>query len=128
MGTAPAAGHRFEWTRAITLEDVRRFSEFSGDLGEHHVRPDPQGRLLAQGLLTATLPTKVGGDLNFLARTRTFEFLRPVWSGDTLTCRGVVDSSVPDGAKTRVVFSFEVVNQHGEIVMRGSSSGIVRGT
>lgn len=123
MGIPLQPGQTFEWTRSITAEDVRRFAEVTGDLGAHHVRPDPQGRLVAHGLLTATLPTKLGGDLNFLARTMTFEFLKPVWSGDTLTCRGVVDSAVPDGSKTRLSFSFDVVNQNGEVVMRGASSG-----
>ena len=118
-------GDRLEHTRAITEDDIRRFVEISGDRGAHHVKPDAQGRVLAHGLLTATLPTKLGGDLNFLARTMTFEFLKPVYAGDTLTCRGLVETVQPDGAKTRVSFSFDVVNQRGEIVMRGSSAGIV---
>lgn len=118
-------GDRLEHTRAITEEDIRRFTEVSGDRGAHHVKPDAQGRLLAQGLLTATLPTKLGGDLNFLARTMTFEFLKPVYSGDTLTCRGLVESVEPDGAKTRASFSFDVVNQNGVVVMRGSTAGLL---
>lgn len=119
-------GDRLEHVRAITEEDVRRFTEISGDRGAHHVTPDAQGRLLAHGLLTATLPTKLGGDLNFLARTMTFEFLKPVFAGDTLTCRGLVGTVEPDGTRTRVSFSFDVVNQRGEVVMRGSSAGIIR--
>ena len=119
------AGDRFEWTRTISEEEIRRFAEISGDRGAHHLRPDSQGRLIAHGLLTATLPTKLGGDLNFLARTMTFEFLKPVYSGDTLTCNGVVDSASPEPGKVRMSFSFEVVNQRREAVMRGTSSGVV---
>ena len=40
---------------------------------------------MVQGLLTATLPTKIGGDLNFIARDMTFEFLRPVFTGEIIT-------------------------------------------
>jgi hypothetical protein len=67
------------------VEDVRQFSQLSGDRGVHHVQPDTGGRVMVQGLLTATLPTKIGGDLNFIARDMTFEFLRPVFTGETIT-------------------------------------------
>lgn len=52
----------------------------------HHITPDEQGRLVVQGLLTSTLPTKVGGDHNLLARKMNFEFLRPVYTEDTIIC------------------------------------------
>ncbi len=80
---------------------------------------------MAQGLLTATLPTKIGGDLDFLARSMTFEFLKPVYSGDSLTCTGVIDSALPEAGKTRMAFSFQILNQRQETVLRGSSSGVV---
>src|SRR5438128_23523 len=104
-------GMKLEWRRKITPEDVRRFTEVSGDAGVHHVEPDAQGRLFAQGLLTATLPTKLGGDLNFIGRESTFEFLRPVYSGDALTCLGEIDSVVEQPRRFKVTFSFEVSNQ-----------------
>ena len=56
------------WERTFSEEDVRFFARFSGDEGEHHLEPDEQGRLMVHGLLTATLPTKIGGDMNFIAR------------------------------------------------------------
>ena len=59
--------------------------------GSHHVTPDEQGRLVIQGLLTATLPTKIGGDNNVLARTMNFEFLRPVFTGDTIICEVTIE-------------------------------------
>lgn len=62
-------GDVFSWERTFNEEDIRLFGRLSGDEGEHHVRPDRQGRLMVQGLLTATLPTKIGGDLNFIAAT-----------------------------------------------------------
>jgi 3-hydroxybutyryl-CoA dehydratase len=80
-----SVGQRFTWQRTFTAEDVRHFSRLSGDRGVHHVQPDTGGRVMVQGLLTATLPTKIGGDLNFIAREMTFEFLRPVFTGETIT-------------------------------------------
>ena len=56
------------------LNYLRRYLRMKG---LHHITPDEQGRFVVQGLLTATLPTKVGGDYNVLARTMNFEFYGP---------------------------------------------------
>ncbi len=109
----------------ITAEDIARFAELSGDRGRQHLEADASGRLMAHGLLTATLPTKLGGDVNFMARTMTFDFLKPVYAGDELTCDGVVESSALQATRIKVRFAFEVRNQDGEVVMRGVSSGQV---
>jgi 3-hydroxybutyryl-CoA dehydratase len=76
-------GDIITFERTFTPEDVELFTKVSGDEGSHHVTPDEQGRLVIQGLLTATLPTKIGGDNNVLARTMNFDFLRPVFTGNT---------------------------------------------
>jgi len=67
-------GDSLSWTRTFHEEDVRAFSLVSGDEVRQHVLPDAAGRLMVQGLLTATLPSKIGGELNFLARQMTFRF------------------------------------------------------
>ncbi|MBI4063278.1 MAG: hypothetical protein HY401_03135 [Elusimicrobia bacterium] len=118
-------GLKLSWSRLVSEEDIARFAEISGDRGSHHVEKDASGRLLAQGLLTATLPTKLGGDANFIARDMHFEFLRPVYSGDALTCVGTVESVEPEQKRLKVVFSFEITNQNGKIVLRGASSGVI---
>lgn len=79
-------GDVITFERTFTIEDVELFTKFSGDEGIHHLTPDEKGRHVVQGLLTATLPTKVGGDHNVMARTMYFEFLRPVFTGDTIIC------------------------------------------
>jgi acyl dehydratase len=114
------------WTRAITEDDVARFGELSGDQGRHHRERDERGRLMAHGLLTATLPTKLGGDVDYMARTMTFEFLKPVFAGDTLTCEGTVVSAAAQSARYKVRFSFEVRNQHGEVVLTGATMGQIK--
>lgn len=116
-------GRRTRWTRKITEEDILRFRELSGDAGRHHVERAPDGRLMAHGLLTATLPTKLGGDVHYMARTMDFEFLKPVWSGDTLDCEGIVESVARQTSRLKVRFSFTVTNQDGEVVLRGTTSG-----
>ena len=52
-------GDVITWKRIFTEDDIRQFGRFSGDEGIHHIQTDDQGRLMAQGLLTATLPTKI---------------------------------------------------------------------
>jgi 3-hydroxybutyryl-CoA dehydratase len=79
-------GDVIRWQRTFTEEDIRLFAKLSGDVGEHHLVPDEQGRLMAHGLLTATLPTKIGGDINLIASEMSFAFHRPVFAGDTITC------------------------------------------
>jgi 3-hydroxybutyryl-CoA dehydratase len=116
------------WQRTFTEEDIRMFAKLSGDEGEHHLVPDEQGRLMAHGLLTATLPTKIGGDLNFIARELTFQFHRPVFAGDTIDCEVELVELKPDEQFTRVVSKWVCRNQHGKEVMTGEARGVVRKT
>jgi len=120
-----APGLKYTWKRTITEEEIRRFAEVSGDQGRHHLEKDEKGRLIAHGLLTATLPTKIGGELNFIAREMHFQFLRPVYGGDELTCAGVVDSVDRRPRRILTAFSFSITNQDGREVLKGTSSGYI---
>ncbi|MFB6123632.1 MAG: MaoC/PaaZ C-terminal domain-containing protein [Haloferacaceae archaeon] len=84
--TRPKEGETHAVERTFTREDVRAFGEVSNDTQSIHTDPDEEGRLVVHGLLTATLPTEIGGDLDVLARRMEFEFHRPVYTGDTVTC------------------------------------------
>ena len=126
MAIKPTVGASLNWKRTITEEDIVVFTGVSGDRGRHHVEKDQQGRLLAQGLLTATLPTKLGGDLNYIAATMTFNFKRPVYAGDILECAGIVDRVEEEKRRWKVSFSFRITNQHGKLVLDGDSAGRTR--
>lgn len=82
----PEEGTARTFERTFTHEDVEQFGEVSGDQQSIHTEPDEQGRLTVQGLLTATLPTKIGGDLGVLAHTMEFEFIKPVYTGEPIIC------------------------------------------
>ena len=112
--------------RTFTVEEVKQFGQISGDLGIHHVQSDAQGRVLVQGLLTATLPTKLGGDLNFLARKMTLEFLRPVFTGDTIRCESTTEYIEKQADRTAMVFAIVCRNQLGKEVLTGHIHGIIR--
>lgn len=119
-------GQRMSHTRVFTKEDVRLFGELSGDKGIHHVQPDSLGRIMVQGLLTATIPTKMGGDMNFIARDGCFHFLRPVYVGDTVSCDAEITSAQKDERYVRLSIQTRCVNQSKEEVMTGEISGVIR--
>jgi len=119
-------GDVFAWERTFTEEDVRLFGRLSGDEGVHHMIPDEQGRLMVQGLLTATLPTKVGGDLNYIARELVFEFLRPVYVGDTVRCAVTITQLEQAEGHTRMAATWTCQNQSGKEVLIGHTHGVIR--
>jgi acyl dehydratase len=126
MKIPPKQGERFVRTRTFTDEDIEAFTRVSGDVGEHHVARDAKGRLLAHGLLVATIPTQVGGQHDYLAREMRFEFLRPVYSGDTIECTVEATEVVDEPDRLRCAFSFRCTNQRGQEVVRGGTNGIIR--
>jgi len=116
------------WERTFTHEDVRQFGQLSGDLGLHHVQPDAQGRLMVQGLLTATLPTKFGGDLNFIASSLKFEFRRPVFTGDIIRCENTITLLESQEGRTLMEATCVCSNQQGKDVLICYARGIIRNT
>jgi len=124
--TTMKPGDTLSWTRTFTAEDIALFAKLSGDQGEHHLVPNEQGRLMAHGLLTATLPTKIGGDLNLIARELTFRFHRPVFAGDTIECVVTLTSAEQGDGFLNIVTEWKCTNQHGKDVMTGGGSGIIR--
>ncbi|MCI4353556.1 MAG: hypothetical protein L3K14_09300 [Thermoplasmata archaeon] len=123
----PKVGDRRSTEQTFAVEEVRAFGEASGDKGLRHVVPDAQGRLMVHGLLLGTLPTKIGGELNFLAREMALEFLRPVLTGDTIPCDVVLRRwKAPAERRTLVTAHRECTNQDRVVVMRGRADGLVR--
>ncbi|WP_440604149.1 hotdog domain-containing protein [Bacillus sp. GB_SG_008] len=119
-------GDIISFERTFSVKDVELFTEISGDEGIHHRTPDEQGRLVIQGLLTATLPTKVGGDHNVLARSMNFEFLRPVFTGDIIFCEVTIEKfEKQDNNRTAIMASFLCTNQNEKQVLRGNFAGVI---
>ncbi len=119
-------GERSSYEKTFTKKDVELFAELSGDKGSHHIKPDGEGRLMVHGLLTATVPTKLGGDINYIAREICYEFLRPVFTGDTVRVDGLVTKVESGEGHLKVSMEFVCYNQNGKEVLRGKTNGIVR--
>lgn len=121
-----SVGDVFFHERTFELEDVRAFTRVSGDSGMHHEVVGADGKLLVHGLLTATIPTKIGGDLDYLAREMQFEFLRPVYTGDTIRCEMKITELEARRDRMRLALAGSCTNQRGEEVLRIATRGVIR--
>ncbi|ELZ85946.1 (R)-specific enoyl -CoA hydratase [Haloferax elongans ATCC BAA-1513] len=115
------------YTRTFTNEEVQQFAELSNDTGYHHLVADEDGQVVLHGLLTATMPTKLGGDLNYLARTMEFEFPRPAYTGVEITCEATYESVEKQDDCTYLEVSFVCETEDGDVVLRGRSEGAIMG-
>jgi 3-hydroxybutyryl-CoA dehydratase len=120
------AGDRFTTTRSFTAHEVTSFAALTGDRGRHHLQPDGRGRLVVHGLLVAAVPTQLGGELDYIAREMVFEFLRPVFTGDTIDCELLITEAVEKADRLELQMAVTCRNHEGKDVLRGSSRGIVR--
>jgi acyl dehydratase len=123
----PDEGESFRYTRTFTIDDVRAFAAVSRDRGIHHVEAGEDGRLLVHGLLTATIPTKLGGDIDYLAQAMSFRFHRPVFTGDEILCDCRAAKVEDRGDRTYVEFEIRCTNQQGKEVLTGSTTGVILG-
>jgi len=116
-------GDRFTIDRTFTTKDVELFSTLTGDNGAHHLKPDADGRVMVHGLLTGSLPTILGGALNFLIGTMTYNFYAPVYTGQKITCSLIIETSVPAKSGMQLTARIECINPQGVAVLTGSCSG-----
>lgn len=123
--TRPIEGATHTFERTFTLEDVRRFAEVSRDEQSRHTDPDEGDRVMVHGLLTATLPTKIGGDLEVLAHRMEFEFARPVYTGQTISCTWTNDAVEEHDDRSELTVDVVCVNDDDEIVLTATIEGIV---
>lgn len=123
-GYVPTEGDVATVSRTFTREDVEAFAALSGDDGAHHVEPDEAGRVLVHGLLLAVLPTQVGGDRDFLATTMTYEFHRPVRTGEEVTCEVRTERVTEREDRYEIVSSALCRNGSGDVAMTAEFEGI----
>ena len=124
-----AAGDTFVITRTFGQEDTRAFGDLTRDYNPVHydqrfARVKGFRGLICHGLLTGSMICEVGGQLGWLASSMSFKFKRPVYFGDTITCRLTITQVAPDGkAEAHAVLT----NQEGLEVVEAFITGIVPG-
>ncbi|WP_435360146.1 dehydratase [Haloarchaeobius sp. DFWS5] len=121
----PDEGQTDTFTRTFTREDVRQFTDVSDDRGEHHLEPNDDGRLLVHGLLTATLPTKVGGTYDVLAQRMEYEFPRPVYTDEEITCEITFETVEKRDSRYHVEAEGVCRNEAGKVVLRTEFDGVI---
>lgn len=121
------AGTVVRYERTFSREDVAAFADLSGDRGYHHLVDEREGPVMVHGLLTATMPTKVGGDIDYVARTMDFAFPRPVYTGEAITCEVTIESVTEREGRRDLDVAWDCTNEDGETVLTGTSSGVIFG-
>jgi acyl dehydratase len=112
------------YDRTFTVEEIQQFAEISGNIQPRHTEPDADGRVMVQGLLTATMPTKLGGDREVLAPRMEFESIQPVYTGEHITCRATYDEV--SEREDRYEFTWVVCeNDDGGTVLETTIDGII---
>ncbi len=119
-------GQAFTFRRTFTDGDVALFCGVTGDYNPYHLddtfaSENWYGRRIIPGLLTGSMATHIGGMLGFLATEMNFQYLAPVYIGDTVTC--TVTFVEKDEARRRVVGQGVLVNQDGVEVLQARFSG-----
>lgn len=118
-------GDTFEVKRVFTKADVEKFVEISGDRNPPHITLNEKGQLVVHGLLTATLPSIVGGKLNVTGREFQVEWFKPVYTDDEVTCKIILDKIAYQETRTKVTAVFEIYNQSAEKVSSGHFFGLI---
>ncbi len=120
-------GDSFEIKRTFTREDTLAFGGLTRDYNPVHYEPRfAQAKgfsgIVCHGLLTGSMICEVGGQLAWLATGMSFRFRRPVYPGDTVTCRLVI-TQIDERGKAHAAGTFS--NQHGEQVATAELTGFL---
>ena len=119
-------GQTFTFRRTFSSGDVALFCGVTGDYNPYHidqtfVEQSWFGRLITPGLLTASMLTHIGGMIGFLATEMHFDFVGPVFIGDTITCTATIREKDEPLRLVRADALF--VNQEGTEVLRATFAG-----
>jgi acyl dehydratase len=118
-------GDSFEITRTFDQAETLAFGQLTQDFNPVHYdqefcREKGLEGLICHGLLVAAMICQVGGQIAWLASGMNFRFRKPVYFGDTITCRVVVTEVDHNGrARAQAVYS----NQHGQVVQEADMRG-----
>jgi acyl dehydratase len=120
-----AVGDTFIASRTLDAAAVRAFAALSGDHNPVHDAEEFAAAkgfhgLIVHGLLVGSLVTEIGGELAWLASALSFRFLRPVYLGDTVTCRLTLRELDAEGRATAEAI---LSNRTGETVAEATLRG-----
>jgi acyl dehydratase len=122
-------GDRFTIVRCFSDDDIRQFAQISRDYNPVHC--DARYATIrgfkapiAHGLLIASLVTEIGGQIGWLATGMSFEFKRPVYPGEQITCHWLIAEINERGHAKAEVW---ILNAEGVTVVEATTSGVLPG-
>ena len=118
-------GDTFVHTRRFTRKDTENFGDLTRDYNPVHYDlrwTEVKGSrgLICHGLIVGSMICEIGGQIGWLATGMNFKFLRPVYMGDTITCRMQITAI---GSRGRAEADALFTNETGETVGRAQLSG-----
>lgn len=112
-------GQEFTYERSFTKEDVKGFIDLAHYTGRHHEEENQDGEIMIQGLLTATLPTTLGGEYDLLVYQMLYDLTKPVYTRDHIVCQIRVDQAEEKRDKIHYKLDFQCKNQKDQVVLSG---------
>jgi 3-hydroxybutyryl-CoA dehydratase len=121
-----SAGDEFSVSRTFTEQDMRQFADISRDYNPVHLedrfaKAKKFGGRICHGLLVGSMLTEIGGQIGVLASSMNFAFKKPVYFGDTVTCRWTFTEIDKNRAEAQVEFR----NQDDILVLTATVKGII---
>ena len=120
-------GDHFTIQRTFTEADMNAFAGITRDYNPVHFDDrfaavkEFNGRI-CHGLLVAAMLTEIGGQMGWLASVMNFRFIKPVYFGDTVTCKLTITSV---DARNRARAFVEYHNEAGVVVLEADLEGIL---
>ena len=120
-------GDSWSFSRTFTQKDDLAFGAITKDYNPVHyedrfVKAKNLDGRICHGLLTASMISQLGGQLAWLASSMQFDFIKPVYFGDTITCHMEL-KEIDDRGLGRVAAEF--FNQNNACVLRADLKGIL---
>ena len=116
-------------TKTVSETDVYLFAGITGDLNPAHTNEVPASKtmfktriahgMLGAGFISAVLGMYLPGP-GTIYMGQELKFTKPVHIGDTVTATATVEEIILD--KNRVILDTTVVNQDGEVVIKGKAT------
>ena len=124
-----AVGDTFVVTRRFTEADMLAFADVTRDYNPVHFEKRFSdlknfNDRICHGLLVGSILTEVGGQIGWLASEMNFRFKRPVYFGDTIECRFIINE-IDERNRARAEAIYR--NQDGIIVLEADLAGILPG-
>lgn len=122
-------GDTFSYRRRFSQSDTHRFGELTRDYNPVHYEPrwaeqKHYSGPICHGLLVGSMICEFGGQVGWLATGMQFNFIKPVYFGDTIRCEIILTKIESNG---RAEADARFFNQNGLLVCRAQLTGRLPG-